>query len=66
MDQGPVPSGAYRLVAEDVPKPNWSRPISPPLGDYEVELRGEPPDSGLLSPAEENLLRDSLRGVRGA
>lgn len=58
MDQGPVPSNAYRLVVEDLPKPAWAKHISPPLGDYEIELRGEPAATDLLSPAEEQLLRE--------
>jgi len=56
MDNGPVPSTAYRLVVEDIPKPNWRRYISPPVGDYEVELTPTVAPTGLLSRAEEALI----------
>ncbi len=58
MDNGPVPSQAYNLVVEDIPKPNWNRHISPPMGDYEVELINSPAETNLLSRAEENLIQE--------
>jgi uncharacterized phage-associated protein len=40
MDHGPVVSNIYNLMIEDDPrmKPIWGKYISPPLGDYEIEL----------------------------
>lgn len=55
MDHGPVVSKIYSLITEDKPKPAWTEYISPPLGDYEVELR-KPAPSDRLSRAEENLM----------
>jgi uncharacterized phage-associated protein len=57
MDHGPVVSNIYDLITIDEEmKPFWSKYISPPLGDYEVELRtGDIPENQ-LSRAEEKLL----------
>ncbi|HVA63833.1 MAG TPA: Panacea domain-containing protein [Terriglobales bacterium] len=58
MDHGPVPSWAYDLVVDDIPKPDWQRWISPPLGEYEVELARQPAPTDLLSRAEQNLIAE--------
>jgi hypothetical protein len=58
MKNGPVGSNVLSLITEERrEKPIWSEYISPPLGDYEVELRvqGELPKDR-LSRAEENLI----------
>ena len=55
MDQGPVLSNVYKLIVEDKPKPAWSKYISQPLGDYEVELLCQCP-TDRLSHAEEGLI----------
>jgi len=57
MNHGPVLSNVFNLIAEEGPKPTWSRFISAPLGDYEVRLLQEAP-TDRLSRAEENLLRE--------
>ncbi|MGH2346765.1 MAG: Panacea domain-containing protein [Chloroflexota bacterium] len=58
MDHGPVPSNTYRLMVDDIAKPNWRRLISPPLGEYEVELVATEVYNDLLSRAEEALLNE--------
>lgn len=60
MDHGPVVSRIYNLITDEKPKPIWAKYISPPLGDYEVELRAEPP-ADRLSRAEEDLLQDTYQ-----
>jgi uncharacterized phage-associated protein len=55
MDHGPVVSRIYDLITDEVPKPVWSEYISPPLGDYEVELLKVAPKDR-LSRAEEKLM----------
>ena len=60
MDHGPVVSNIYNLVTIDE-RDNafWSRHITPPLGEYEVEQRTPgvvPPNQ--LSAAEETLLTE--------
>src|SRR6185312_10095771 len=62
MDHGPVVSNTYTLIVEDMPKPVWAEFISPPLGEYEIELLKEAP-TDRLSRAEEALIRD-LQPVR--
>ena len=57
MNHGPVLSNVFNLVVDEKPKPVWSQFISPPVGDYEIELK-RPPETTLLSRAEENLLRE--------
>jgi uncharacterized phage-associated protein len=61
MDHGPVVSRNYGLIVEDKPKPIWSKYITAPMGEYEVELRAEvaaevPTDR--LSRAEESVIRE--------
>jgi uncharacterized phage-associated protein len=55
MDHGPVLSNIFNLITDDKPKPVWAKFISAPLGDYEIELREDPP-TDRLSRAEEKLL----------
>ena len=55
MDHGPVVSRIYGLITDDKPKPLWSKYISQPVGEYEVELRNEAP-TDRLSRAEESLI----------
>lgn len=57
MDHGPVVSNTYNLIVEDMPKPVSAEFISPPLGEYEVELLKEAPVDR-LSRAEEKLIRE--------
>ncbi|MDR3741714.1 MAG: Panacea domain-containing protein [Terracidiphilus sp.] len=57
MPHGPVVSNTYNLMIEDTEKPFWAHYISAPLGDYELELRGECP-TDKLSRAEERLLTE--------
>ena len=59
MKNGPVGSNVLNLITEETrEKPIWSKYISPPLGDWEVELRveGELPKDR-LSRAEEKLIK---------
>ena len=59
MDQGPVVSNVYDLITEDEEqKPFWSRYISPPLGEWEVQLKSDEVPEAQLSKAEERLLRE--------
>ncbi len=59
MDHGPVVSNIYNLILTDERnKPFWSRYITPPLGEYEVALRGDEVPANLLSRAEEKLLAE--------
>lgn len=59
MKNGPVGSNVLNLITEETrEKPIWSKYISPPLGDWEVELKTNvnfPNDC--LSRAEENLIK---------
>lgn len=57
MDHGPVVSRIYNLITDEKPKPVWSSYVSPPLGEYEVELLSEP-QTDRLSRAEETLIRE--------
>lgn len=57
MDHGPVVSSTYSLIVEDMPKPVWAEFISPPLGEYEIELLKEAP-TDRLSRAEEALIHE--------
>ena len=56
MDKGPVLSEVYRDITwpEDHLTP-WRTLISPPVGDFEVELRGDP-DFRHLSPYDRDVL----------
>jgi uncharacterized phage-associated protein len=57
MDHGPVVSNIYNLITIDERmKPFWSTYISPPLGEYEVELKTTEIPENQLSRAEEKLL----------
>lgn len=58
MNHGPVVSNIYDLILSDdeQTKPFWSQYISPPLGEYEVSLRGDEVPENQLSRAEEKLL----------
>jgi uncharacterized phage-associated protein len=59
MNQGPVVSNIYDLITQDEEnKSFWSRFISPPLGEWEVELRSEELPENQLSRAEEKLLHE--------
>jgi uncharacterized phage-associated protein len=58
MRHGPVPSRTYGLVVEEGEKPEWSRLISSPMGDYEVELQLANPPQDLLSRAESALITE--------
>lgn len=55
MDHGPVVSMIYNLITDEKPKPAWAEFISPPLGEYEVELL-KPAPVDCLSRAEERLI----------
>src|SRR5580700_3266295 len=57
MDNGPVTSRILKLITEDCPKPVWSKHISAPLGEYEVQLLEDAP-TDLLSRAEEKLMTE--------
>jgi hypothetical protein len=58
MDNGPVCSNILRLITEENrEKPVWSKFISPPMGEFEVELQTqENLPNGKLSRAEEKLI----------
>ena len=58
MYHGPVVSKTYNLMVEEDDKPFWSRYISAPMGDYEIELRNEDCPTDRLSRAEEKLLNE--------
>ncbi len=59
MDHGPVVSNIYNLITIDERmKPFWSTYISPPLGEWEVELKTDSIPQNLLSRAEEKLLME--------
>ena len=58
MDHGPVVSNIYNLITDETAeKPHWATYISPPIGEYEVELIKQAPTS-LLSIAEEKLMSE--------
>lgn len=57
MDHGPVVSRTFNLI-QGVPAPTWNAHISAPMGEHEVELRGEGPGTSLLSEDEEKLIRE--------
>ena len=57
MDHGPVVSTVLDLITKDINKAVWSKFISEPFGDDEIELRQEAPVDH-LSRAEESLLRE--------
>lgn len=59
MDNGPILSKTYDLVAEDPEDPArpWFEYIAPPQ-DYSVEMRKSEPESDELSPFEIGLLGD--------
>jgi len=59
MDQGPVVSHIYGLITQEIEQRSyWSRYISPPLGEWEVELKSEEMPENQLSRAEEKLLHE--------
>lgn len=58
MDHGPVVSRTYNLMIDEVEKPFWSKYITPPLGQYELELTAEECPIDALSRAEEKLLAE--------
>jgi uncharacterized phage-associated protein len=60
MDHGPVVSNIFNLITDDKPKPVWSKYISAPLGDYEIELlaNAPKPSTDKLSRAEEKLIAE--------
>jgi uncharacterized phage-associated protein len=58
MPHGPVVSNTYDLMIDEGEKPFWSKYITPPMGQYELELTGEECPTDKLSPAEEKLLTD--------
>lgn len=57
MPHGPVVSKTYNLMIDEDEKPFWSRYISAPMGDYELELIKDCP-TDKLSRAEERLLSE--------
>lgn len=57
MPHGPVLSGVLNLMVEDTEKPFWSRYISAPMGQYEIQLLQDCP-TDKLSRAEERLLTE--------
>jgi uncharacterized phage-associated protein len=59
MDHGPVVSNIYNLITIDERfKPFWSQYISPPMGEWEVELKSDDIPQNQLSRAEEKLLAE--------
>jgi uncharacterized phage-associated protein len=57
MDQGPVVSNIYNLITQDEEQKSfWSHFISPPMGEWEVQLKSGDFPENLLSRAEEKLL----------
>jgi len=59
MNQGPVISNIYDLITEDEEQKSfWSRYISPPLGEWEVQLKSDEVPESQLSRAEERLLHE--------
>jgi uncharacterized phage-associated protein len=58
MPHGPVVSNTYNLMIDEGEKPFWSRYITPPLGQYELELTEETCPTDALSRAEEELLTE--------
>jgi uncharacterized phage-associated protein len=59
MDQGPVVSNIYDLITQDAEQKSfWSRFISPPLGEWEVQLKSDDLPGNQLSRAEEKLLQE--------
>lgn len=65
MDNGPVVSNILNLITDDKPKPIWSTFISPPMGDYEIELLNNAPKASTdkLSRAEEKLVQEIYNQV---
>lgn len=60
MPHGPVVSNTYNLMIDEGDKHYWSRYISPPLGQYELEVTGEACPTDTLSRAEEKLLTETF------
>lgn len=58
MEHGPIVSNIFNLITDDKSTPVWSRYISAPLGDHEIELRNNSISTDRLSDAEENLVRE--------
>jgi len=58
MPHGPVVSNTYNLMIDEDEKPFWSKYITPPLGQYELDLTGEVCPTDTLSRAEEKLLTE--------
>lgn len=59
MDQGPVVSNIYDLITQDEEQKSfWSQYISPPLGEWEVQLKSDELPENQLSRAEEKLLKE--------
>ncbi|MGO4213848.1 Panacea domain-containing protein [Terriglobus sp. 2YAB30_2] len=58
MPHGPVVSHTYNLMIDEVDKPFWSQYITPPLGNYEIELTAAECPTDKLSRAEEKLLSE--------
>jgi uncharacterized phage-associated protein len=56
MEHGPVVSNTYNLMLTGESCKFWPKYITPPLGEYEIELRSESFPDGQLSAAEEGLL----------
>jgi uncharacterized phage-associated protein len=65
MDQGPVVSNIYDLITQDAEQKSfWVRYISPPLGEWEVQLKSEDLPENKLSKADEKLLQE-IFGIYG-
>lgn len=60
MDHGPVVSNIFNLITDDKPKAVWSKYMSAPMGDYEIELMPNAPRllTDRLSHAEEQLVKE--------
>jgi hypothetical protein len=59
MDNGPVGSNLLRLITEEKrEKPVWSHYVTPPMGEFEIQLKGREVPNDRLSPAEEKLIKE--------
>ena len=63
MEHGPIVSNIFNQITDDKPTLVWSRYISAPMGDHEIELREESNSisTDRLSEAEENIVREIFK-----
>jgi len=59
MDNGPVGSNLLRLITEENrEKPIWSKYITPPMGEFEIQMKTSDIPNDRLSLADEKLINE--------